>query len=69
VTILGDAQSYEELRHGILEHNDPDHGRFVRAFRRYAQVCSSGEFRLLLADSIWLKYADSRLSYPSDAET
>lgn len=47
--ILDDAQSYEELRHAIVLHNDRDIGHFVRAVRRYAGVCSSGEFRLLLA--------------------
>lgn len=48
-TVLDDSQSYEDLRRAIVLHNDPDVGRFVRAARRYARVCSSGEFRLLLA--------------------
>lgn len=47
--ILDEAQSYEELRHAVVLHNDRDVGHFVRAARRYAGVCSSGEFRLLLA--------------------
>jgi hypothetical protein len=49
LAILDNTESYEELRHAIVEHNDPDTGRFVRYVRRYAGVCSSGEFRLLLA--------------------
>jgi hypothetical protein len=48
-SILSEAESYEELRSEIIAQNDPDVGRFVKAVRRYAGVCSSGEFRLLLA--------------------
>ncbi|MET4492184.1 hypothetical protein [Bradyrhizobium sp. LA7.1] len=47
LAIFDDAHSFEELRHAIIEYNDKDVGRFVRAVRRYAGVCSSGEFRLL----------------------
>ena len=47
--VLDGAQSYEGLRHAILECDDGDVGRFVRAVRRYAGVCSSGEFSLLVA--------------------
>ena len=47
--VLDDAQSYEGLRRAIVKQNDPDIGRFVEAVRRYAGVCSSGEYRLLLA--------------------
>jgi hypothetical protein len=48
-TVFNAAQSFEGLRYAIVRHNDPDVGRFVRAVRRYAKVCSSGEYRLLLA--------------------
>lgn len=47
--ILEQAGSFEHLRHMIVSHNDRDIGRFVKAVRRYAKTCSSGEYRLLLA--------------------
>ena len=47
--ILVEAESYEELRQAVIGHNDEDVGHFVGGARRYAGVCSSGEYRLLLA--------------------
>jgi hypothetical protein len=47
--LLEQASSFEHLRHMVIGHNDRDIGRFVKAVRRYAKTCSSGEYRLLLA--------------------
>ncbi|MFQ3451794.1 hypothetical protein PMN64_00495 [Bradyrhizobium sp. UFLA01-814] len=49
LAIFDGTHSFEELRFAIIDRNDKDVGRFVRAIRRYAGFCSSGEFRLLLA--------------------
>jgi hypothetical protein len=48
-TMFDAAQSFEGLRYAIVRHNDSDVGRFVRAVHCYAKICSSGEYRLLLA--------------------
>ena len=48
-TILQEAYSFEHLRRTVIDHNDCDIGRFVKAVRQCAKTCSSGEFRLLLA--------------------
>jgi hypothetical protein len=47
--LLQQASSFEHLRCVVISHNDRDIGRFVKAVRRYAKTCSSGEYRLLLA--------------------
>jgi hypothetical protein len=45
---LENATSYGAFRYLVVEMNDPNKGNFRKAVKKYAQVCSSGEYRLLL---------------------
>jgi len=45
---LDEATSYDAFRTLVIKANDPNKGNFVKAVKRYARVCSSGEYRLAL---------------------
>lgn len=45
---LDGAHGYAGLRYLVIKMNDPNKGYFIKAVRRYARVCSSGEYKLLL---------------------
>jgi hypothetical protein len=47
--LLQSTGCFEDFRHAVVIRNAKDIGLFVTAVRRYAGICSSGEFRLLLA--------------------
>jgi hypothetical protein len=47
--LLQSTGCFEDLRRAVVVRNAKDIGLFVTVVRRYAETCSSGEFRLLLA--------------------
>jgi hypothetical protein len=55
--VLGRSESFDDLRSSVVDRNDGDRGRFVKAVRRLATKCSSEELRLLLAICAVLDFA------------